>query len=229
MTAVPFIIALAVATLLFFVVANLRSTKDVLSAGVLLRFYLYIASFVTLVVFVAGLTYLATGLFGLGSQDFSYSRLVIPSAATAPPGSSEAKVASNQERQEQQSEERQRDQQSTDLIRGGTLAVMGGGLFLLHAVLRRRTPPDELAEGNFYRGFLVVGLVTFGLVGLVALPVGAYQALKFFLVAPLPTQMRVAPGNTLATGIVLTPLWVYYLLALSKQARAPRPTPALVE
>jgi hypothetical protein len=53
----------------------------------------------------------------------------------------------------------------------------------------------------------------------VALPVGVYQALKFFLITPLPTQTRLAPGNTLATGLVLTPLWIYYLVALTRQAR----------
>jgi hypothetical protein len=58
-------------------------------------------------------------------------------------------------------------------------------------------------------------------VGLVALPVGIYQTLKFFLIAPLATQQRVAPGNTLANGIVLTPLWIYYLIALASQARKP--------
>jgi hypothetical protein len=216
MTAVPFMIALAVATLVFFVVANLRATRDVLSAGVLLRFYLYIASFVTLVVLVSGLTYLVTGLFSLGSIDFSYARFIrpepIPQVASKDAPDSAARF-------DQEQIERQRDQQSTDLIRGGTLAVMGATLFAVHAVLRRRGAPDEAAEGNFRRGFLVVGLVTFGLVGLVALPVGVYQALKFFLITPLPTQTRLAPGNTLATGLVLTPLWIYYLVALTRQAR----------
>lgn len=213
MTAIPFLIALAVATLLFFVLANLRATKDMLAAGVLLRFYLYIASFVTLVVLVAGLTYLLTGLFSLGSRDFSYTRFVRP----VPPPTA---VVNNSDPQfDQQELEGQRDRQSTDLLRGGTLAVIGGLLFGVHAILRRRGAPDESVEGNFRRGFLMVSLVTFGLVGLVALPVGVYQTLKFFLIAPLPTQQRVAPGNTLATGVVLTPLWIWYLIALTKQAR----------
>ncbi|MFI5268542.1 MAG: hypothetical protein ACHQ7M_14310 [Chloroflexota bacterium] len=215
MTAIPFLIALAVATLLFFVLANLRATKDMLAAGVLLRFYLYIASFVTLVVLVAGLTYLLTGLFSLGSRDFSYSRFVRP----VPPPT--AAVSNSDAQFDQQELEGQRDRQSTDLLRGGTLAVIGGLLFGVHAVLRRRGAPDESVEGNFRRGFLMVSLVTFGLVGLVALPVGVYQTLKFFLIAPLSTQQRVAPGNTLATGVVLTPLWIWYLIALTKQAQRP--------
>lgn len=216
MTAIPFLIALAVATLLFFVLANLRATKDMLAARVLLRFYLYIASFVTLVVLVAGLTYLLTGLFSLGSRDFSYARFNRPVPAS--PG---AAVSTNDAQFDQQELDGQRDRQSTDLLRGGTLAVIGGLLFGVHAVLRRRSPADASVEGNFRRGFLMVSLVTFGLVGLVALPVGVYQTLKFFLIAPLATQPRVAPGNTLATGIVLTPLWIWYLIALTKQAGKP--------
>jgi hypothetical protein len=217
MTAIPFLIALAVATLLFFVLANLRATKDMLAAGVLLRFYLYIASFVTLVVLVAGLTYLLTGLFSLKSMDFSYAGFVRP----APLAVSKPPAVDNTPQLEQQAIDRQRDQQVTDLIRGGTLTVIGGLLFGIHAVLRRRTAPEEMTEGNFRRGFLMVGLVTFGLVGLVALPVGVYQTLKFFLVTPAASQVRVTPGNTLATGMVLTPLWIWYLWALAGQARRP--------
>jgi hypothetical protein len=215
MTPIPFMVALAVATLLFFVLANLRAARDILSAGVLLRFYLYIASFVTLVVLIAGLIYLLTGLFSLASIDFSYAHYPRPviNPAVNQPGTQD------QARLEQQQREDQRDHQSTDLIRGGTLAVMGAILFGIHAVLRRRETPDAPSESNFRRGFLTVGLVTFGLVGLVALPVGVYQTLKFFLVPPLETQTRVAPGTTFATGLVLTPLWVYYLLALTRQAR----------
>ncbi len=221
MSAVPFIIVLAVATLLFFVVANLRANRNILSAAVLLRFYLYIASFVTLVVLVTGLAYLLTGLFSLASMDFSYARFPRP---VPPPTDVAARDTQPSDvRLEQQSVEHQRDQQSTDLIRGGTLTVFGGVLLALHAVLRRRDVPSDETEGNFQRGFLVVGLVTFGLVGLVALPVGVYQTIKFFVAPVLETQTRAAPGNTLATGIVLTPLWVYYLLALSAQARKPRP------
>lgn len=210
-------VALAVATLVFFVLANLRSTPDVLAAGVLLRFYLYIASFVTLVVLVSGLTFLLTGLFSLGSLDFSYQHFARP---VPPPGFAEKAQPADESRFEQQQLERQRDQQSTDLVRGATLTVMGGLLFSVHAALRRRQPAEAAAEANFRRGFLVVGLVTFGLVGLVALPVGVYQTLKFLLVPPLQTQARVAPGNTLATGIILTPLWVYYLMMLARQARS---------
>jgi hypothetical protein len=221
LTAIPVLIALAVATLLLFVVINLRSSRDVLSAGVLLRFYLYIASFVTLVVLVAGLIYLLTGLFSLGSRDFSYAHFPRP---IPPPTNTAGGVpaADNASRLEQQELERQRDDQSTDLLRGGTLTVIGGLLFALHLVLRRHGAEDGV-EGNFRRGFLMVSLVTFGLIGLVALPVGVYQTLKFFLIPPLPTQTRVAPGNTLATGIVLTPLWIAYLLALTRQARGRTP------
>ncbi|MBV8084519.1 MAG: hypothetical protein JO247_06850 [Chloroflexi bacterium] len=232
MTAIAFVIGLAVVTLLFFVLANLRGTRDVLSAAVLLRFYLHIASFVTLVVLVSGLIYLATGLMSLGSMDFSYSH---PAFVTpiGPPGANQTQQNLDQERQqvEQQGLEHQQDSQATDLIRGGTLMVIGGALFFLHTVLRRRQARDDTPEtaGSFMRGYLIVGLVTFGVVGLVALPVGVYQTLKFVLITPLPTQQRVAPGNTLATGIILTPLWVWYLLALMRQARRAAPetlTPA---
>ncbi|HEU0167178.1 MAG TPA: hypothetical protein VFS62_05340 [Chloroflexota bacterium] len=228
MTAIPFVIGLAVVTLLFFVLANLRGTKDVLSAAVLLRFYLHIASFVTLVVLVSGLIYLATGLMSLGSMDFSYSRPVYV-APIGPPGTSQNQQNADQERQqvEQQGVEHQKDSQATDLIRGGTLTVIGGLLFGLHIVLRHRQAQVDGPEiaGNFLRGYLIVGLITFGVVGLVALPIGVYQALKFVLLTPLPTQERVAPGNTLSTGIILTPLWVFYLLGLMRQARRPTAEP----
>jgi uncharacterized membrane protein YedE/YeeE len=228
MTAIPFVIGLAVVTLIFFVLANLRGTKDVLSAGVLLRFYLHIASFVTLVVLVSGLIYLATGLMSLASKDFSYSRSVFV-APIGGPSSNQTQQDIDRERGqvEQQGFEHQIDQQATDLIRGGTLTVIGGLLFGLHTVLRRRQAQEDEPEaaGNFLRGYLIVGLITFGVVGLVALPVGVYQTLKFVLITPLPTQQRVAPGNTLATGIILTPIWVFYLMALMRAARRPRPTP----
>ena len=179
MSAIPFVIGLAVVTLLFFVLANLRGARDVLSAGVLLRFYLHIASFVTLVVLVAGLIYSATGLFSLRSIDFSYSRGVSfpPAVAVSPAGGTTPTVdqQAKQQQFQQQQFERQKDQQSTDLIRGGTLTVIGGLLFGLHTVLRwRQARGDEPdTAGNFYRGYLIVGLVTFGVVGLVALPEAA--------------------------------------------------------
>src|SRR5690348_8971008 len=157
-TAVPFIVALAGAAAVCFVLASLRGSKDALSAPVLLRLYLHIAAFVSLVVCVTGLIYLATGLASLALPDFSYARqLCLPNE---PP-----RAQANLDLCRQQAIEFQLDRQSTDLIRGATLAVVGGVLLLAHAFIGRRTPPSDAAS-TFLRGFLAIGLVTFGIVGL---------------------------------------------------------------
>lgn len=221
-------ITLAVITLLVFIVASLRSARGALSAGLLLRFYLYIASFVTLVIFVAGLSYLLTGLMSLASADFSYQQPVLPRPAPTASANPAAEQAAQRQQadQQRQNAEHLRDEQTTDLIRGGTLSVLGLTLFLLHMVLRRTSENADDAAAPLLRGYLAVGLVTFGIVGLVTLPVGVYQAIKFVVLPQLATQPRVAPGNTLATGIVLTPVWALYLARLARLARRqPEPSP----
>lgn len=224
----PAVIALAVVTLLVFVIGSLRSARGALSAAVLLRFYLYIASFVTLVVLVAGLSYLLTGLLSLASPDFSYQQPIRPQPAPVASANPTAQQTAQRQQAEQQRQdaERLRDEQSTDLIRGGTLSVLGLLLFVVHAVFRRASSTADDAAAPLLRGYLAVGLVTFGVVGLVTLPVGVYQAIKFLVLPPLTTQPRVAPGNTLATGIVLTPVWIIYLARLAALARQGRPHPS---
>ena len=220
------LVALAIITLLVFAIASLRAARGYLSPAVLLQFYLYVASFITLVMLVAGLIFLLTGLFSLASPQFSYQQPIQPTPATVAANPTAAQAAQRQQAEQQrQNADRLRDDQATDLIRGGTLSVLGAVLFLVHLWIRRSTVPD--ADGpSFQRGYLTVCLVTFGIIGLVALPVGVYESIKFFVLPPLPTQPRVAPGGGLAMGLVLTPMWAYFLVRLIRLARQPVATPA---
>src|SRR5579862_3003313 len=108
-------IVLAVVCLVIFMLASLRSNRGALTADVLLRFYLYIASFVTLVMLVAGLCFLLTGLFSLASRAFSYQQPVRFQPADAAPANATAAQAAQRQQdvQQQQDEERLRDEQST--------------------------------------------------------------------------------------------------------------------
>ncbi|MBI2322570.1 MAG: hypothetical protein HYU88_10930 [Chloroflexi bacterium] len=127
---------------------------------------------------------------------------------------------------EQVEEQRQRElrrieqEYRNDLIQGGTMALVGAILWPLHAWGRRRIVLADSAWARFFaRLHLIVLLLLFSLVGIISLPTGIYQALRFFLVPADEFAARQPPGESVAAAIVFVPLWAFYLAAALRQMR----------
>lgn len=140
----------------------------------------------------------------------------LPSSEPLPPRPAPEQLEVQRQRALRQVEQQYR----SDLLQGGTMAVAGALLWALHVWGRRRTIPAEDAWGNFLgRTHLAFLLALFGVVGLISLPLGVYQFLRFVLVSADEFAPREPPGETVATAIVFVPLWLLTLAAAVREAR----------
>lgn len=105
----------------------------------------------------------------------------------------------------------QRDRRpADDLARGLTFTIFGGLFWGAHW-LARRTFIAVGAPSPFGRGYLMAGTLLFGLVTVVLLPWGIYQALSAVFVPPAPGMFSMGVGDTLGGGIAALPIWLIYL------------------
>ena len=176
-----------------------------------------IASF--LVTTVGLSTGVKAGLSDVFGREFSYFlppdvRVVPPE--NVPPGRPAPRPPEDQrERGRRQAEQQYRN----DLVQGGTLAVVGGLIWALHSFGRRRVTAEELESREFFdRAHTTVLLAIFGIVGVIALPMGLYELLRFFLV-PITDEgvTNQPPGGSVSVAIVFVPIWMYYLWVLLKR------------
>lgn len=195
-----------------------------LSARSLMRLYLYVASLAGMILVVVGLSALLTyGFAGAYGNDFAYGRAPIetlcPPGAPAAPG---CLPAAEQQRRESLQQERRRGE---GLLSGLTFLTFGVLVWGAHRAGRRfAAVPDEEAS-VLGRGYHIIGTGIFGLVCVVALPTGIYQALSSVLLAAPPEVYRGAAGEPLAGGIVALPLWLGYLWRAARDFRRSRAAP----
>ena len=111
-------------------------------------------------------------------------------------------------------------QYQDDLIQGGTLVVAGGLIWAFHLYGRRRGEVSEEASQEFFhKSYLTVLLVIFSIVGIIVLPMAAYELLRFFILQPDEFSARQPPGATVGMALVFVPGWVAALLRVIRRTR----------
>jgi len=201
-----------------------RGGADLSPAG-LLRLYLYLASLAGVLVFVIGAASLVNVGFAVTvGNDFTYGRPPEMSAfaGPCPPNTPECEavrareLASNpRERMLEQRDRRRGD----DLVRGLTFSVFGALFWAAHWFARRSFGADSLAS-TLRRGYFMSGTLLFGLVTVVLLPWGIYQALSTAILPPAPDQFNAGIADTLGGGIAALPIWLIYLRLVVRDVRS---------
>jgi hypothetical protein len=210
--------------LIVFVAVSLRGRDGPdLSPGGLLRLYLYLASLAGVVVFVVGLSSLVNVAFAVtAGNDFTYGRPPEMTAFACPPNTSECEAARARELAlnppERMLEQRDR-RRGDDLVRGLTFTVFGALFWGPHWFARRSLGADSLAS-SCRRGYLMAGTLLFGLVTVVLLPWGTYQALSAAFLPPAPNQFNSGVADTLGGGLAALPIWLIYLRLVMRDVRS---------
>ena len=183
----------------------------------LLGLYLYLASLAAVLVFAIGVASLVNvAVAATGGNDFTYGRPPDPASFTVPacpPNTPECDAARAREAASNPAAQMlaQRDRRpADDLARGLTFTIFGGLFWGAHW-LARRTFIAVGAPSPFGRGYLMAGTLLFGLVTVVLLPWGIYQALSTVFVPPAPGMFSMGVGDTLGGGIAALPIWLIYL------------------
>ena len=214
-----------------YVVTRMRSGEPlVLSFRTILLAYLYLMSIASLLVFAAGLSVtfkaLSSDVFG---REFSYwgppAVRFMPVPTEKRPGGPSGPTDMNPQPLPEEERERNRRQverqYQEDLILGGTMLVAGGLIWALHLYGRRRWEVSEEASADFFhKSYLTILLVIFSIVGIIALPMAAYELLRFFLVQPDAFSSRQPPGVTVGMALVFVPGWVVILWRVIGRTRA---------
>lgn len=224
------IIPAAILGLVLFVAVSLRGRDGAdLSPVGFVRLYLYLASLAGVLLFVIG----AASLVNVASatvagNDFTYGRVPDASAFGAPacpPNTPECEAVRAREiavnprdRMQEQRDRRRGD----DLVRGLTFTVFGALVWGAHWSARRRFGADDRAS-SIRRGYLMAGTLLFGLVTVVLLPWGIYQALSTAILPPSPNQFYGGIADTLGAGIAALPVWLIYLRLVLREAASQSP------
>ncbi len=179
--------------------------------------YFHLMAIACFLVLTVGLSIaLKAGLSDAFGREFSYFRPPIARPVPEGPPGRMPPPDDSVERNRRDVE----GQYQNDLIQGMTLAVVGAVLWGIHGFGRRQVTPEAPEVRQFFsRAHAIVLLAIFGLVGVVALPMSIYEALRFFLITSDEHMRSQSPGATVATALVFVPLWMYYLNDILARSR----------
>ncbi len=215
-----------------------------ISMRFLLRLYMYVVIIVGLLLFTQGVSSLVrAGMAGAGGKDFSYRPVFV-----AVPGFQEIRVPkpvelkeradlTDQEleelaqiiaERERKNRELREEQQrkgldrafKEGLIEGISFTIIGAIIWLVHVLGRMRLETQEERESPLNRVYLIVLVVTFGVITIVNLPQAVFESFRFYLLDPVDEfSRRYQPGGKLALSIASLPIWVLYLTAAIRSVR----------
>ena len=215
-----------------------------ISMRFLLRLYMYVVIIVGLLLFTQGVSHLLrAGMAGAGGKDFSYRPVFV-----SRPGFQEIRspkpielkergdltdeeleeLAQIIAEREKKSLELRREQQSEGLdrafkeglIQGISFTIIGAIIWIVHVLGRRRLETQEEHESPLNRIYLIVIVVTFGVITLVNLPQAVFESLRFYLLDPVDEfSGRYQPGGKLALSIATLPVWIVYLMSAVRAVR----------
>lgn len=116
---------------------------------------------------------------------------------------------------------RRASERADDLVRGVTLAVVGGILSGAYLAISRaiRIPPDRAAP--VARRMTVAFSALCALVGLIALAIGLYTMLQYFIVPRPPDTPREPWGEPLGIAVAFVPAWLASIPFLLRAVRHP--------
>lgn len=179
----------------------------------ILKIYMYFMILASIVVFVAGASFLLNGLFAKQvSESFSYRpeyvNVPVELDANGNPKNVQPTYAIPPQSMER------------DLIRGMTMVGFGLVILIIHILVAHSVENEEERKRSpLYRMYVVIGLSIFTVGSLVSIPVGIYQTLSYFLITQpdtLDPYQRLVPGESLSSAIAYLPFWMYFIWALYK-------------
>lgn len=203
-----------------------REALDLTPRG-LLGGYLYLASLAGIVTLSIGLAALTS--FGLAQgfgTDVIYGgppprMAVAPAIQRCPPGETRCVDPSPEQLEAQRRSEKEQleRRRAEDLLRGATFTVFGALVWAAHWAARRGLGVDEAGSG-LRRAYLTLGTVVFGLVTVIMLPAGVFQALSAAIL-PVSEQTYRQPADSLGGGLAALPIWLAFLWLFLKELRGP--------
>lgn len=192
---------------------QLVSTEVAFTPHFILKIYVYFMILASIVVFVAGASFLLNGLFAKQVGDaFSYRpeyvNVPVELDATGNPKYVEPTYAIPPQAMQR------------DLIRGLTMVSFGLVILIIHILVAHSVESaEERKRSPLYRIYIVLGLSIFTIGSLISIPVGIYKTLSFYLISQpenLDPYQRLVPGESLSSAIAYLPFWVYFIWALYK-------------
>lgn len=215
---------LVVAGIIFLIVklVKARSIEDKpfkLNISLLFKVYLYLISFVTLVVAVYG----GTLLFKAGSSyllgiPFSYD-IYATNETTVIDTTSEYYVpecydgkATSINNQSVCFDETTRNQ---DLVNGATFFVSMLLIFGLHQFALHRLEKREITPW-LKKAYTFLSLILYSIVGVIIIPTAIYQLSNHLLYRVKDITIYGAPGTAIGLLIMVLPLWIIFLLKTTK-------------
>ena len=222
-----------------------RSGVDVhISTRLLLRLYLLVVVIVGLILFTQGASHLVrAGFAAAWGNEFSYQQRYVSTPeergferAPQPVELKTREELSDEELEElsQIIAEREKKQaelreiqlergleraQEEGLIKGVSFAIIGGIIWLVHVLGRRWLETQEEMASIINRVYLVLIVVSFGVITIVNLPQGVFESLRFAFLDPIDEFSRYQPGGKLALSIASLPIWIVYLTGAIRSVR----------
>lgn len=185
--------------------------------------YFSMMSIAGFLVLAAGLTSgVKAGLSDALGREFSY--FAPPKLRPAPmegPGGRGGELRPISEEEQARSQRQVERQYQEDWIQAGSLVAVGGLLWALHLWGRRKAESlEEVSSLFFRRASTTMLLAIAGIVGIISLPTGIYELLRYLLLPPDEYFSRQPPGGTLAMALVFVPIWMFYLLQALRRSSA---------
>ncbi len=187
----------------------------------LVRAFAMTASLLILVGAVMAMTGIGTIIkagIGYGNLEYSYR----PETFYRGPNTATPADATQQERDIA----RRESERARDLVRGVTLAVVGGIISGAYLAIARAAQTPRLQAMRVTRGVGVAFSTLCALVGLIALAVGLYTALQYFLVPPPPDESRDPFGEPIGYAIAFLPVWLCTIPYVLRAVRRTESEPA---
>ncbi|MDO8636681.1 MAG: hypothetical protein Q7R34_10725, partial [Dehalococcoidia bacterium] len=108
------------------------------------------------------------------------------------------------------------------LTEGAGMAFAGGLVWALHIWGRRRfhSAADSISKG-IRRSYLVVMLVIYSIMGISAITMAVSRVLREYILRNIDKYAYApAPGPVVAAGVILVPVWIYFLMSLINEMKA---------
>jgi hypothetical protein len=189
----------------------------------LFKIYLYVISFVTLLIAVYGGSLLikagSSYLFGI---QFSYDTYSVSSQTGeyAPADDSETTTSTPCYNGKEMSINNQdvcfdENSRKQDLVTGITFFVSMAILFVLHQVALKKV---EKKDPTLWLSKIYTfgSLILYSILGVVLIPTAIYQLATHLIYRSTDITLYSAPGTAISFVVLVVPLWVYFLIQTTK-------------
>lgn len=218
------IVALIIALIAYAIKRKDKTTEIAFTPHFMLKVYTYIILLASVITFSAGLSLLInSGLAQAFGEEFSFQAEYVYDAAIDDPDfiedPSTGEIREVVPKRAPERYEIPLESKTRALIQGITMTIISLIIGLVHLmVLKSAEPAKERKKSVLYRLFVTIGLGIYAIGSLVALPVGIYATISYFVIDQSELELfeRIVPGESLASAIVYVPLWILFIWLLTE-------------